>query len=202
MCLHIPTFRIGGRTISLLLNVRKVNDVRQIEIHTDEPLVPEPSPFEVQIAIARLKKYKSPASDHIPAELIQAGGRTLQYEIHKLINCTWSKEELPDQLKESIIVPFYKKGDKTDCSNYRGISLLSTSHKILSNTLLPKSSPYVDESIGDQHCGFRRNRSTTNQIFALVRYWRKNRSTIRQYISYSLNSRQHIIQLGGKLGYP
>jgi hypothetical protein len=52
-----------------------------------------------------LKKYKSPGSDQIPAELIQAGGETLQSEIHKLSNCIWSKEELPDQWKESIIVP-------------------------------------------------------------------------------------------------
>jgi hypothetical protein len=52
-----------------------------------------------------------------------------------LINSIWNKEELPDQWKESIIVPVHKKGDKTDCSNYREISLLSTSYKILSSTL-------------------------------------------------------------------
>jgi hypothetical protein len=46
-----------------------------------------------------LEKYKSPASDQIPAELIQAGGAPLQSEIHKLINSVWSKEELPDQWK-------------------------------------------------------------------------------------------------------
>jgi hypothetical protein len=56
--------------------------------------------------------------------------------IHKLINSIWNKEELPDEWKESIIVPIYKKGDKTDCNNYRGISLLSTSYQILSNILL------------------------------------------------------------------
>jgi hypothetical protein len=44
--------------------------------------------------------------------------------IHKLIHAVWSKEELPDQWKESIIVPVHKKGDKTDCNNYCGISLL------------------------------------------------------------------------------
>jgi hypothetical protein len=81
---------------SQLLNVHRVSDVRQIEIHTAEPLVPEPSPFEVEIAIAKLKKYKSPGSDQIPAELIQAGGETLQSEIHKLINSIWSEKELPD----------------------------------------------------------------------------------------------------------
>jgi uncharacterized protein (DUF608 family) len=52
---------------------------------------------------------------------------TLRSEIHKLINCIWNKEELPEQWKESIIVPIYNKVDKTDWRNYRGISLLSTS---------------------------------------------------------------------------
>ena len=47
-------------------------------------------------------------------------------EINKLINSIWNKEELPEEWKESINVPIYKEGDKTDCSNYRGISLLST----------------------------------------------------------------------------
>jgi hypothetical protein len=55
---------------SQLLNVHRVSDVRQIEIHSAEPLVRDPSPFEVEIAIAKLKKYKSPGSDQIPAELI------------------------------------------------------------------------------------------------------------------------------------
>jgi hypothetical protein len=74
-----------------------------------EPLVPEPSPFEVEIAIAKLKNYKSLGNDQIPA-----GGETLQSKIHKLNNFIWSKEELPDQWKEYIILPIYKKNDKTD----------------------------------------------------------------------------------------
>jgi sorting nexin-29 len=72
----------------------------------------------------------------------------------------WNKEEFPEQWKESIIVPIYEKGDnKMDCSNYRGISLLSTSFKILSNILLSRLTPYVDEIIGNHQCGFRHNRS-------------------------------------------
>jgi hypothetical protein len=90
--------------------------------------------LEVEIAIAKLKKYKSPGNDQIPAELSEAGGEILLSAIHRLINSVWNKEELPDQWKESIIVPVHKKGDKTDCNNYRGISLLSISYKILSNT--------------------------------------------------------------------
>jgi hypothetical protein len=87
-------------------------------IHMAEPLVPEPSLVEVEIAIGKLKSYKSPGTDNILAELNKAGGETLYSEIHRLICCIWNKEELPQQWKESIIVPVYKKGDKTDCNNY------------------------------------------------------------------------------------
>jgi hypothetical protein len=55
------------------LNVHGVNDVRQTEIHTAEPLVPEPSDSEVEMAIEKLKRHKSPGIDQIPAELIKAG---------------------------------------------------------------------------------------------------------------------------------
>jgi hypothetical protein len=98
--------------------------------------------------------YKLPGSDQILAELIQAGGEILLSVIHKLINSVWNKEELPDQWKESIIVTIHKKGDKTDCNNYRGISLLSTSYKILANIFLSRLNPYIDEIIGDHQCEF------------------------------------------------
>jgi hypothetical protein len=68
---------------------------------------------------------------------------------------------LPQQWKESIIIPIHKKCDKTDCNIYRGISLLLTAYKILSNILLDRLTPYVSEIIGDHQCGFHRNRSTT-----------------------------------------
>jgi hypothetical protein len=115
-----------------------VHDVRQKNIHTAEPLVPEPSLVEVKIATRKLKSYESPATDQIPVELIKAGGETLCSEIHKLICSIWNKEEMPQQWKESIIVSIYKKGDKTDYNNYRGKSLLSTAYKILSNNLLAR----------------------------------------------------------------
>jgi hypothetical protein len=61
----------------------------------------------------------------------------------------WNKEELPHQWKESIVIPIHKKSDKSECSNYRGISLLPTSNKILSNILLSRLIPYACEIIGD-----------------------------------------------------
>jgi hypothetical protein len=69
----------------------------------------------------------------------------------------------------------HKKGDKTDCSNYRGISRLSTSYKILSNILLSRLSPYIDEITEDHQYGFRRNRSTTDQIFCIRQIKKKKK---------------------------
>jgi hypothetical protein len=59
----------------------------------------------LEIAIEKLKSYKSPVIDKIPAELIKADGEALYSEIHRLICSIWNKEELPQQWKESIIVP-------------------------------------------------------------------------------------------------
>jgi hypothetical protein len=60
---------------------------------------------------------------------------------------------LSDHLKEPIIVPIHKKGDKTDCNNYHGISLLSTSYKMLLS-ILSRLNPYIDEIIGDRCVNF------------------------------------------------
>jgi hypothetical protein len=72
---------------------------------------------------------------------------------------------LPQLWKESIIVPLHKKGGKTDCNNYWGLSLLSTAYKILSSILLARLTPYVNEVIWDYQHGFCHNRSITDQIF-------------------------------------
>jgi len=68
----------------------------------------------------------------------------------------------------------YKKDDKRDCNNYRGISLLPTTYKILSSILLSRLTLYVDEIIVDHHCGFRLNRSTIDQIFCIHQILEKN----------------------------
>jgi len=130
-----------------------------------------------------LKSHKSPSIEPMPAELIKAGGRKFRYEIHKLIISIWNKEELPVEWKEVIIVPMYKKGDKTDCNDYTGIPLLPTMYKSLSNILLSRLSPYAEEIIGDHQCGIRRNRSTIDHIFCIHQILEKNGNTMKQCIS-------------------
>jgi hypothetical protein len=140
-------------TTSHLLNVHDVNDVRLREIRTAEPWVPEPSAFEVEIAIKNLKSHWSPGIYQIPSQLATSGGRTICFEIPKLIY-SLSHEELPEECKDSLIVPTNKKGDKTDCNNYIGISLLLTTYNILSKILLSRLTPYAEEIIGNHGCEF------------------------------------------------
>jgi hypothetical protein len=97
------------------------------------------------------------------------GGEIFLAEIHKLINYIWINEELPDQWKETFIVSAHKKGDKS------GILMLSTSDKNFIEY------PLKVKSIRGQ---------ILIRYFALFTYWRKNGSTIRQYISYSQTSRK------------
>ena len=68
------------------MNVHGVHDVRQTETHTAEPLLPEPSAFEVDLAIEKLKSHKLPGIDQIPAEKFKGIGRKFSHQFHKLID--------------------------------------------------------------------------------------------------------------------
>lgn len=140
----------------------------QTETHVQpQPFITEPSIDEVIDSISKLKNNKTPGSDSIPAELFKYGGNALVMEMHELITQIWNKEELPDDWKIGVICPIHKKGDKLECRNYRGITLLNIAYKIFANVLFQRLLPYAEENIGEYQCGFRRDRSTTDQIFSL-----------------------------------
>jgi hypothetical protein len=69
---------------------------------TAELVVPETNYFELEIAVEKLKRYKSPGIDQILAERIQA----LRSEIHILIYSIWNKEEMPQQCKDLSLYLF------------------------------------------------------------------------------------------------
>jgi hypothetical protein len=90
------------------------------------PITPKPSHSEVQTVSEKLKRCKSPGTDHIQTEVFEAEGDTLLSVVHELTNPTWNKEKLPQQWKESFT--FIGQTLKL-ISNYWGISPLSTSPK-------------------------------------------------------------------------
>jgi hypothetical protein len=80
---------------------------------------------------------------------------------------------------------YYKKGDKTDYNNYRGISLLPTTYKLLSS-VLSNLTPYVDEIIGCHPSIFQHNRSSTNDIFIFCIHLILNKNMGVQWDSISV----------------
>ena len=167
-----------------LFNLQEYNVVTQRQIHTAEPLVPGPSAFEFEMAIEKLKRQKSSGIDQISAELIKTGGRTIRYEIHKPTNYIWNKEEFPVEWMQLIFVSIYKKDDKTECSNYRGITFLPNTYRILSNILMSRLLSYAEEIIGNYQCGFRRKSQLQITCSVFVKYLRKNGNTMKQCINY------------------
>ena len=101
------SYNILGRRwkhFSQLLNIRWANVVRQKELHTAEPLVPERRDFGFEMAIGMLKGHKSQGIDQIPGDLTKEGGKTFKCFIYKLANTIWNKDELPKVYKDSIII--------------------------------------------------------------------------------------------------
>jgi hypothetical protein len=89
-------------------------------------------------------------------------------------------------LKESIYAPIYKKGDKRDCNNYRGILLLPTTYNFfLPNILLSRITPCAEEIIGYHQCGYYAAGQLLIMYSAFVEYLRENGNKWKKCISYS-----------------
>ena len=86
---------------------------------------------EVEIAVASLKKGKSAGVDNIPAELVQAGGETMIDVLTEICNRIWRTGEWPTPWTQSLIITLPKKGNLQLCQNYRTISLISHSSKVM-----------------------------------------------------------------------
>ena len=133
------------------------------------PLLDEPPDMnELMSAIRSVKDGKAPGRDGIPSEIWKHGGPKMTNCLYKLIHKVWEVQKVPQDWKDASIVPIFKKGDKKDCSNYRGISLLSIVGKIFSRILLNRLNTHITPNVlPESQCGFRSGRSTIDMVFCL-----------------------------------
>jgi hypothetical protein len=134
--------------------------------YTDEK-IEEPTLDETQEIIRNLTRRKTPGIDNINAELLQAAGPQMTHRIQDLILNIWRSERMPNDWNKSIICPIYKKGEKSECSNYRGILLLNTVYKILVTVINNRVTTYTEDLLSQEQNGFRRNRSTMDNILIM-----------------------------------
>jgi hypothetical protein len=144
-----------------------------------------------------MKNNKAPGNDNIPGELLKYGGDRLTERLHDIIKKIWKTETFPEDWKLSIVTPIHKKGDKLKCENYRGISLLSAGYKIFTTLLKNRLDKYADSLIGEYQAGFRRGRSTTDQLFTvrqlLSKCWEFDVDIYQFYCSSILNRRMTVL---------
>ena len=122
---------------------------------------------EVEKAIRKLKDNKATGTDGIPAELIKAGGEKLVELFHQLCQKIWREENIPTDWVKSLLILIPKKGDRKECGNYRTISLINHSSKILLTILLERLQGNIEPFLSDEQAGFRKDRSTVQQILCL-----------------------------------
>lgn len=135
--------------------------------------VQPPEKGEIEEIIRKMKNNKSPGTDTITAEMLKNGGDTLVRASHELIQQVWNEETMPEEWKQGLIIPIYKKGDRRDCKNYRGITLLNVIYKIFSILIYNRLVVYGEREVSEYQCGFRTGRSTMDNIFMLRQIFEK-----------------------------
>ena len=170
-----------------------------------------PSEEELIKAIDRLPSGKAPGLDGIPSEVIKcAKGPLLKY-LHILLCQCWEEGEVPQDMRDCNIVTLYKnKGDRSDCNNYRGISLLSIVGKLFARVILNRLQKLADRVYPESQCGFRAERSTIDMIFSLRQLQEKCREQKQSlYIAFidltkafDLVSRDGLFKVLAQIGCP
>ena len=123
---------------------------------------------EVWNAVRRMKEGKATGLDECSAECVKKGGVIVIDWLVRLFNVCFSSSVVPSDWCEACIVPLYKgKGDKYECGNYRGISLLSVIGKLYGRILIERISDVTECAIGEEQCGFRKGRGCVDQVFAV-----------------------------------
>ena len=122
---------------------------------------------EVKIAAASLKKGKPAGGDNILEDVVQAGGETMIDVFTQTCNRIWRTTEWPIPWTQSLIITLPIEGNLQRCQNYRTISLISFSSKVMMKVILNRLKPRTEEIIAEEQARFRAGRSTTEHIFNL-----------------------------------
>jgi hypothetical protein len=129
---------------------------------------PLPTPADTGDAVRRLKSWRAADPAGVWAELLRVACRSaaVGQRLHAIVLLCLSVG-MPPVVKQSELLPFFKKGDAADCNNYRGIQLISLLRKVLALILAKDLCTRLEAGLLEWQCGFRQQRSCGDQIFVL-----------------------------------
>jgi len=156
---------------SLLNNISTSAKDLPLPAEQDLPISTHPPSLEeTQAAIMQLKRKKAAGMDDgISVEALQCGGTTITKVLHSFCVEVYNTLVPPDQWATNIIIPLPKKGDLTQMTNYRGITLMSTAAKVYNKILLNRIRSHIDPILRRNQAGFREGRSCAQQTHILRR---------------------------------
>ena len=143
-----------------------------VQMAAADPPVDEtpPSLAEVRKAVGKLKCGKAAGICNISVEMLKAGGEAMIHGLHAVLSAVWQSGTIPPDWKRGLVVPIWKgKGDRQDCNNYRGITLLSVPGKVLAHVLLMRIRSQLLKYQRPEQSGFTPGKSTTDRILALLK---------------------------------
>ena len=138
-------------------------------------LVDPPVVSKTEKALRSVANDKVMGPDELPAELLKLGLSDSSHEIllafHDIIVAVWMTGEVPQEWKDATIKVLHKKKDRTECSNYRGLSLVAHAGKVLLKIVANRLGDFCKEAgiLPEEQCGFRPQRSTTDMMFVVRR---------------------------------
>ena len=144
------------------IEVTELREISPLQIRTTPP-----TKIEIVNAIKSLKCGKAAGMDNITAEVLKVDVNLVADVLHPLFIQIWEQESFPIDWQEGIIVKLPKKGDLTDCNNWRGINILCVAMKVFCKIILERIVGPVDKKLRPEQAGFRAGRSCIDQINAL-----------------------------------
>ena len=141
---------------------------------------------EVATAIKGIKSGKAAGEDKIRPEMLKAlTGEGILW-LTRVCQLVWKFGKTPRDWQTGVMIPIFKKEDRKQCTNYRGISLLSLPGKVYARCLEKKCREIVESKLEDGQRGFRPGRSTTDQIFILKqifeKYWKHGKDLFACFV--------------------
>ena len=154
---------------------------------------------------------KAPGTDGIPPNLIKRCKSPLLQPLHDTPYQCWREGGVPQEMKDALIVtPYKNKGDRSDCNNYRGISLLSIVGKVYARVVLARLQQLAERVYPESQRRFRAKRSTVDMIFTLRQVKEKCRDQqkplynafVKPTKAFDLVSRDGLLNILLKIGCP
>ena len=198
---HISTQTIKDKDGNLLSEPEKIlerwaqyveelyNDSRCASTHNlNTQEVCTISEMEVKAVIQKLTRNKATGSDNIPAEFLQTLGEKGLQIITKLMNRIYNTGNLPDDFLQTVFITIPKKQQAQECADFRTISLISHTSKILLHLINARITPIIERHLSDTQMGFRKGRGTKDAIFQLrtiiQRCMQFNKRTYTCFVDY------------------